>query len=50
VFESVAAGTFSHIATLDIISTEFEFPGNRRQKWLLASVGFRVMALLARWI
>jgi solute carrier family 39 (zinc transporter), member 1/2/3 len=50
VFDSVGAGTFLYIATLDIIRTEVELPGDRWQKWLLASVGFGVMALLARWI
>jgi solute carrier family 39 (zinc transporter), member 1/2/3 len=50
VFDSVGAGTFLYIATLDIIRTEFERPGGRWQKWLLTSVGFAVMALLARWI
>src|ERR1700751_995100 len=32
------------------IRPEFELPGDRWQKWLLASLGFGVMAPLARWI
>lgn len=49
-FDSVGAGTFMYIATLDIIRTEFELPGDQWQKWLLASLGFGFMALLALWI
>jgi solute carrier family 39 (zinc transporter), member 1/2/3 len=49
VFDSVGAGTFLYIATLDIIRTEFELSGDRWQKWLLASLGFGVMGLLAVW-
>jgi zinc transporter 1/2/3 len=50
IFDSVGAGTFLYIATLDIIRTEFELPGDRWQKWLLASSGFGLMAFLALWI
>ena len=50
VFDSVGAGTFLYIATLDIIRTEFELPGDQWQKWVLASMGFGLMALLALWI
>ena len=50
IFDSVGAGTFLYIATLDIIRTEFELPGDQWQKWLLASSGFGLMALLAWWI
>jgi zinc transporter 1/2/3 len=50
IFDSVGAGTFLYIATLDIIRTEFELPGDQWQKWLLASSGFGLMALVALWI
>jgi zinc transporter 1/2/3 len=50
IFNSVGAGTFLYIATLDIIRTEFELPGDNWQKWLLASAGFGIMAVLALWI
>jgi zinc transporter 1/2/3 len=50
IFNSVGAGTFLYIATLDIIRTEFELPGDNWQKWLLATAGFAVMAVLAVWI
>jgi solute carrier family 39 (zinc transporter), member 1/2/3 len=50
VFDSVGAGTFLYIATQDIIRTEFELPGDRWQKWLLASGGFGIMALVALWV
>jgi hypothetical protein len=49
-FDSLGAGTFIYIATLDIIKTEFDSPTNRAQKWLAATLGFGVMALLAIWI
>jgi zinc transporter 1/2/3 len=50
VFNSVGAGTFLYIATLDILRTEFELPGDNWQKWLLATAGFSIMAVLAIWI
>lgn len=50
IFDSAGAGTFLYIATLDIIRTEFELPGDQGRKWLLASSGFGLMALLALWI
>ena len=50
VFDSIGAGTFVYIATLDIIRTEFELPGDNWQKWLLAFMGFGIMAVLAMWI
>jgi zinc transporter 1/2/3 len=50
VFNSLGAGTFLYIATLDIIRTEFELPGDTWQKWLLATAGFAIMAVIAVWI
>jgi zinc transporter 1/2/3 len=50
IFNSLGAGTFLYIATLDIIRTEFELPGDNWQKWLLAAAGFGIMAVLAVWI
>ena len=50
IFNSVGAGTFLYIATLDIIRTEFELPGDNWQKWLLATGGFSIMSLLAVWL
>ena len=50
IFNSIGAGTFIYIATLDIIRTEFELPGDNWQKWLLATSGFGVMSVLAIWI
>lgn len=50
IFDSIGAGTFLYIATLDIIRTEFELPGDNWQKWLLAAAGFSIMAVLAVWI
>jgi zinc transporter 1/2/3 len=50
IFNSIGAGTFLYIATLDIIRTEFELPGDNWQKWLLATGGFSIMSVLAVWI
>lgn len=50
VFNSLGAGTFLYIATMDIIRTEFELPGDNGPKWFLAATGFALMALLAVWI
>jgi zinc transporter 1/2/3 len=50
IFNSLGAGTFLYIATLDIIRTEFEIPGDNWQKWLLAAGGFGIMSLLALWL
>jgi zinc transporter 1/2/3 len=50
VFNSLGAGTFLYIATLDIIRTEFELPGDNWQKWLLSAGGFGIMAVLAIWL
>jgi zinc transporter 1/2/3 len=49
-FNSIGAGTFIYIAALDIIRTEFDAPGDRWQKWVSASLGFAVMAVLALWL
>lgn len=50
VFDSLGAGTFLYIATLDIIKNEFDSPRYHAQKWLAAATGFGIMALLAIWI
>jgi len=50
VFDSLGAGTFLYIASLDILRTEFEAPGNRWQKWLSVCLGFGAMAVLALWL
>ncbi len=52
VFDSIGAGTFLYIASVDIIDTEFHEPeaGDRRLKWLLTVAGFSVMAVLAVWV
>ena len=50
IFNSIGAGTFLYIATLDIIRTEFELPGDNWQKWLLATTGFGIMSAIAVWI
>ncbi len=47
---ALAAGTFIYIASLDIIQDEFLRPGSRFMKWLFATLGLGVMAILAIWI
>lgn len=47
---ALAAGTFIYIASLDIIQDEFLRPGSRFMKWLFATLGLVVMAVLAIWL
>ncbi len=47
---ALAAGTFIYIASLDIIQDEFLRPGSRLMKWLFATLGLALMAVLAIWI
>ncbi len=47
---ALAAGTFIYIASLDIIQDEFLRPGSRFMKWLFATLGLALMAVLAFWI
>jgi len=49
VFDSIAAGTFFYVATLDIISEEFAAALNRRLKFVLLALGFGFMSMLAIW-
>ena len=49
VFDSVAAGTFLYVATLDIISEEFSGLADRRLKFALLAMGFAFMSMLALW-
>lgn len=50
IFDSLGAGTFIYIATLDIIKMEFESPRYHAEKWLAAALGFGIMAVLAIWV
>lgn len=47
VFLSLAAGTFTYVALLDILRDEFLGPGGLWAKWLLVLVGTGVMGVLA---
>lgn len=47
---ALTAGTFIYIASLDIIQDEFLRPGSRFMKWLFATLGLVLMAVLAIWI
>lgn len=46
IFNSIAAGTFIYIATMDILNEEFHRPHLRWQKFGLVVVGFVAMALI----
>ena len=46
IFDSIGAGTFLYIASVDIVSREFQIPDDRWQKWLFAASGFTIMALV----
>lgn len=48
--QALAAGTFIYIAALDIIQDEFLRPGSRLMKWIFATLGLALMALVAIWI
>lgn len=47
---SLTGGTFLYIAAVDIIQDEFLRPGSRIAKWLLATAGLVLSALLAIWV
>ncbi len=47
---ALAAGTFIYIASLDIIQDEFLRPGSRFMKWLFATLGLALTAVLAIWL
>ena len=50
-FSAIAAGTFLYIATLDILREEFvPSPNDRVQKFLFASLGLSLMAILVIWV
>lgn len=48
-FDALAAGTFIYVAVLDVIGEEFALPGDRLAKFVLASTGAVVMALIGVW-
>jgi len=47
IFDSVAAGTFLYVATLDVMGELFEKPENSWQKVFLGIAGFVLMAVIA---
>lgn len=49
VFDALAAGTFFYIAVMDILSAEFESKTRLGQKFLMAALGFAIMAAVAVW-
>jgi zinc transporter 1/2/3 len=49
-FLALAAGTFTYVATFDILRDEFPGGGSRFGKWLLVTSGVGLMALLAIWV
>ncbi len=49
-FLSLAAGTFTYVALLDILRDEFVAPGGLWAKWLLVAAGTAVMGILAAFV
>ncbi len=49
VFDSLAAGTFIYVATMDLMHDVFEEVSIRARKYVAAVVGFGLMSLLAIW-
>jgi zinc transporter 1/2/3 len=49
IFDALAAGTFIYVAVLDVIGEEFALPGDRLAKFLLASTGAALMAIIGIW-
>ena len=49
IFDSLAAGTFLYVATLDILKESFESKQHLLPKFLLVALGFLLMALIAIW-
>ena len=49
-FLALAAGTFTYVATFDILRDEFPGGGSRLAKWLLVTGGVGLMAALALWV
>jgi zinc transporter 1/2/3 len=49
-FLALAAGTFTYVATFDILRDEFPGGGSRLAKWLLVTGGVGLMGLLAIWV
>lgn len=49
IFDALAAGTFLYIAVMDILAEEFSENHNHGQKFLMATLGFSIMAVVAIW-
>lgn len=49
VFDSLAAGTFIYVCTMDVLAETFEEEGSRSLKVILATAGFGLMAVVALW-
>lgn len=49
-FLSLAAGTFTYVALLDILRDEFIAPGGLWSKWLLVAAGTAAMGVLAAFV
>lgn len=48
-FDAIAAGTFLYIAIAHVLAKEFKQQADRWQKFLMATAGLGLMALLAIW-
>lgn len=49
IFDALAAGTFFYIGVMDILAEEFEGEHNHLPTFIMATLGFSVMAVVAIW-
>ena len=49
IFDSLAAGTFLYVATFEVLRESFESHEHRISKFVLATLGFLLMAVIAIW-
>ncbi len=49
IFDGLAAGTFFYIGVMDILAEEFDGKHNHKQTFIMATLGFAVMAIVAIW-
>lgn len=49
IFDSLAAGTFIYVSTLDVMAKTFSEKGSRGLKVILVTAGFGLMALVGIW-
>ncbi len=48
-FDSLAAGTFLYVCTMNVLAENFSEPGSALHKVAMATAGFALMAIVAMW-